>query len=91
MIGRTNFNPEFEQRFGSPYYVTHRAHLHDVLHERAQELGVSVALNQKAECIDVENGIVTFEGGEAIKADLIVAADGREYNSRQQVFSSESL
>lgn len=76
VIGRTNFNPECEQRFGSPYYVTHRAHLHDVLHERTQELGVVVELNRKAESIDAENGIVRFTCGETIDADLIVAADG---------------
>jgi flavin-dependent dehydrogenase len=65
--------------------------LHDVLHERTQELGVVVELNRKAESIDGENGIVRFECGEAVKADLIVAADGERYSSCLRIFpSSES-
>lgn len=76
VIGKARFNPELEERFGSPYYVTHRAHLHEVLHERTQELGVRVVLSQKAAEYDSEKGTVAFADGEVVKADLIVAADG---------------
>jgi salicylate hydroxylase len=75
-ISLSRLNPESEKRFGSPYYVTHRAHLHEALHERTQDLDIPVILNRKAESYDVENGTVTFMGGEIVRADLVVAADG---------------
>jgi salicylate hydroxylase len=76
IISLAKLNPESEERFGSPYYVVHRAHLHDVLHQKARELQIPIVLNQKAETLDVENGIVMFVGGMVVTADLIVAADG---------------
>jgi len=79
VISRARLNPEIEQRFGSPYYVTHRAHLHEVLYERTQELGVPVLLKQRAETYDPENGVVIFDNGETIKVDMIIAADGTTF------------
>ena len=77
VIGSANMNPTFEQRFGSPYYVIHRAHLHDVLHHRAVELGVSIHLNKRVEKYSVDEGSVSFEDGSIVNADLIIAAEGR--------------
>jgi salicylate hydroxylase len=76
-IGKASLNPESEQRFGFPYYVTHRAHLHDVLHHRAVELGVSIHLNMKVERYSVDEGSVKFEDGSIINANLVIAADGK--------------
>jgi salicylate hydroxylase len=70
-------NPESEQRFGSPYYVTHRAHLHEVLHHRAVELGVSIHLNMKVEKYGVDEGSVVFEDGSIVTANLVIAAEGK--------------
>jgi salicylate hydroxylase len=77
VIGKANLNPESEQRFGSPYYVTHRAHLHEVLHQAAVELGVPIHLQKKVVKYGVEEGSVTFEDGLVVKPDLVVAADGK--------------
>ena len=83
IIGKAKLNPEIEQRFGSPYYVTHRAHLHEVLHQGAVDLGVIVHLKKKVEDYGVEEGSVTFEDGSVVNADLVVAADGG-LNSKPQ-------
>lgn len=57
--------------------MTHRAHLHHVLHQRAVELGVEIHLNKKV--LRYEESIVAtvvFEDGLVINPDLTVAADG---------------
>ncbi|KAH8810823.1 hypothetical protein F5884DRAFT_875731 [Xylogone sp. PMI_703] len=85
IIGRANLNPESEQRFGSPYYVTHRAHLHEALHSRTQDLGVPIWLQKKVKLYNELEGSVTFEDGEVVKADLIVAADGLKSLARSEI------
>lgn len=58
-IGVTNLVPDFERDFGAPYWVVHRAHLHQALYERAVELGAKVHVNSRVKDIDFEAGKVT--------------------------------
>ncbi|KAK5263544.1 hypothetical protein LTR96_011076 [Exophiala xenobiotica] len=78
VIGNSRFNPEFSKWFGAPYYVIHRAHLHEVLHDRAVELGVPIELNWRVVKYDLDAGSLTRGDGATIHADLIVAADGKD-------------
>jgi salicylate hydroxylase len=77
IIGNSRFNPESQDLFGSPYYVTHRAHLHEILHQKAVELGVVIRLSSRVEKYDADEPSFVLVGGETVKADLVVAADGR--------------
>jgi salicylate hydroxylase len=78
VIGKARLNPESQQKYGSPYYVTHRAHLHQVLHARAVELGADIHLNKKVLKFEVaDGGDVAFEDGLVIRPDLTIAADGK--------------
>lgn len=72
-------NPLSEKKFGSPYYVTHRAHLHAMLHEAAVKLSVVTHLNRKTTRYYAEEGKVWFDNGTEIQADVVVAADGNLY------------
>ncbi|KAL5335593.1 hypothetical protein BJX70DRAFT_390532 [Aspergillus crustosus] len=83
IIGNARLNPCSEEKFGSPYYVTHRAHLHDALHERAVELGVHVKLRKKVEVYKPDEGIVRFADGEVVNSDLVIAADGLKSFARK--------
>ncbi len=76
LIAYTRIWPDFEERFGAPYFVIHRAHLHDILHRHAVKAGVNIRLSSRAVEYDVEGGSVTLDSGEIVRADLIVAADG---------------
>lgn len=75
-VGHTRVNPQFSQAFGSPYYVIHRAHLHQILHERAVELGVPIKLSAGAVKYNAEEPSFVLQDGSSVSADLIVAADG---------------
>ena len=77
VIGNARFNPEFSEWFRAPYYVIHRAHLHEVLHDRAVELGVPIELGWKVVKYDLDAGSLTRSDGSTVHADLIVAADGK--------------
>ena len=77
VIGNARDNPQSEERFGSPYYVTHRAHLHEILHLKAVELGVAIRLASRVEKYNPDEPSLVLVGGEIVRADLVVAADGR--------------
>ncbi|KAJ9602227.1 hypothetical protein H2200_013347 [Cladophialophora chaetospira] len=85
IIGDTRFNPVFSEWYGAPYYVIHRAHLHEVLHDRALELGVSIQLNWRVVKYDLDAGSLTRKDGATIHTDLIVAADGIRSPARQSL------
>ena len=76
-IGLTDVGPKFRAMFHAPYYVSHRANFHEILHARAHELGVDLKLGSKVEVYDAESPSVTLENGRILIADLIVAADGK--------------
>lgn len=76
IIGHTRYQPEFERWFGAPYYVTHRADLHRVLHDKVVELDIPINLGSSIVWYSLKEAQIGFESGEKINADLIVAADG---------------
>ncbi|OAP60201.1 hypothetical protein AYL99_05203 [Fonsecaea erecta] len=82
-IAHTRLNPEFSEWFDAPYYVIHRAHLHDILHQRAKELGVEVVLNHRVVQYDPDTPSFTKEDGTTLTADLIIGADGLKSIARR--------
>lgn len=76
VIGLTDLGPSFRSRFHAPYYVIHRANFHEVLHARAEELGVHIKLGSKVATYDAEIPSAILDDGQVLTADLIVAADG---------------
>jgi 2-polyprenyl-6-methoxyphenol hydroxylase-like FAD-dependent oxidoreductase len=72
---------DFEKRFGSPWYFSHRVDLHNELKRLAlQKLGNlrGATLNISTPVIDVdcEAGALTLQNGVVIYKDIIVGADG---------------
>lgn len=76
-IGYTKLVPEFQDNFGAPYLVVHRAHLHEALHKLVVSLGVEVQVCSKVVEYDIDGGLVKLEDGSKHQADLIIAADGK--------------
>ena len=82
VISRTRLIPEFQDNFGAPYYVAHRAHLHSALHKRALDLGVLVRTASRVDHVDEETGSLTIVDGTVYHGDLVIAADGMHHLPR---------
>lgn len=76
LIGYTALDSVFKCNFQTPYYVAHRAHLHDALYKQALRLGVIVKLGCKVVKYQ-EQGSVLLDDGSVMKGSLVVAADGK--------------
>ena len=58
--------------------VIHRADYHEVMLNEAKRLGVQIRLGCNVESLDFERTEIVVEGGERLKADVIVGADGTD-------------
>lgn len=76
VIGNTRLVPNFRQEYDAPYYVVHRAHLHDALLQQAVKLGAEVHVNSRVQSYDPSTPSITLANGSVHCADLLVAADG---------------
>lgn len=55
-----------------------RSEYQNVMYERAIELGVNIRLGCKIESINQFAPSLKLDGGEVVKADLIIGADGMD-------------
>lgn len=85
LIGYTNCVPHFQDTFGAPYYVVHRAHLHESMQRLAKELGVQVLTTSKVLDFDMDAPSLTLKDGSTFRGDLIVAADGIDSVARKTI------
>jgi 3-hydroxybenzoate 6-monooxygenase len=78
----------FEKRFGNPYAVAHRAHIHGPLLEacRSHDL-VELRTNAQVTTFDFENPLVSvlLQSGERIPAVGLIGADGVYSNVRKLI------
>jgi FAD-dependent urate hydroxylase len=76
---------ELEEKLGEPTVAIHRADLHSILLSALPESVVHLGKR----CVELKQGekdiLVTFEGGEEARADLLVGADGIHSVLRQQM------
>ena len=81
-------NAGFEQRFGNPYAVAHRAHIHGPLLDacRAHEL-IELRTDSRVAGFELEgSGVsVVLDGGRRIAAAALVGADGVYSNVRKRI------
>ena len=77
IIGYTSLGKTFVEDFEVPYYVVHRAHFHEAMHQRALELGVAIRLNSRVVEYREQMGSVELANGSIVQGDLVVAVDGR--------------
>ena len=79
---------QFEQRFGNPYAVAHRAHIHGPLLDacRAHEL-IELRTSSRVTGFELQSpGVsVGLDGGEPIAATALIGADGVFSNVRKRI------
>lgn len=65
-----------EERFGERLCSYHRVDLHSGLRELAEAAGAKIRLSTEVVDVQPEEGIVEIKGGEKVKKDFWVLADG---------------
>lgn len=82
-IGVTHLVPHFKEQFGSPYWVVHRAHLHQALVDRALALGANIEVNSHIDAVHFDNASVSTKDGKVVTGDVIVGCDGLKSVTRK--------
>ena len=84
--------PAHEARHGQPYYQIHRVDLHAALLQAVQQLDPqALQLGYRALGVqeDAHGATVTFEGGQQVRAEVLIGADGIKSVLRQHVVDAE--
>ncbi|KAH8795344.1 hypothetical protein BGZ57DRAFT_780583 [Hyaloscypha finlandica] len=85
VLSDTRYSDDVEEKLGAPLWQIHRADLHDVLLAKAREIGVKILMGAKVERFDWDAPSALMEGGTAVKADVILVADGYRSSARGEM------
>ncbi|ODM14402.1 hypothetical protein SI65_10137 [Aspergillus cristatus] len=88
LVGHTDI-PVVEKALGRPWWLVHRAHLHDGLAVVAKRLGAVIHINSRVVSLDYQaGGEVTLktQKGDTYQFDLCVGADGVNSIVRRTLF-----
>lgn len=89
ILSRTeDWNVEMKRKYDAPFWDLHRVDVQRTLAERAKELGVVIRLGARADDIDFDSATLTLVGGETIRNDLLVGADGIWSKCRQRFLAA---
>ena len=91
LLHRLPLGEQHEQRHGAPYFQIHRSDLHGALLDAVRSLGGAITLGARALRIDedADAATVLFDGGTAVRAELIVGADGIKSAVRHHVLGPD--
>jgi len=87
--GHTQIIPNIKRDLGYPWWVVHRAHLHDGLVKIAERHGANLFINSRVIDIDYETSErvkVTTKGGNEYTFDLLIGSDGVNSVVRETLF-----
>ncbi|QRV80216.1 FAD-binding domain protein [Ceratobasidium sp. AG-Ba] len=87
-VGYSTWGSKMERDHGSPYYHVHRADLHRMIYELAQDAGVIIRLSSQVQSINPSRPALLLASGEVINCDLIVGADGVKSKIREVVIGA---
>ncbi|KAF2715540.1 FAD/NAD(P)-binding domain-containing protein [Pleomassaria siparia CBS 279.74] len=79
-----------EEEFGERICAYHRVDLHGGLRECAEKSGVKINLGKEVVRVDAEKGEFEIKGGEVVRNDLVVLADGCHTNFLAQITGEDT-
>jgi 6-hydroxynicotinate 3-monooxygenase len=85
-IYEIKFDEASERRFGGPYLNVHRGDLHAIL-DKGMKPGTVTFSHKLIEISEDIDGLsLDFENGSAVKADIVIGADGLNSKVRESIF-----
>lgn len=90
LVFRIEGGKNMVEKFGDKWMVIARPDYHQVLWDAAKDAGVELRLGAEVGGIDFDTTSARLKGGEIVKADVIVGADGLWSHSRDQLLGTES-
>jgi salicylate hydroxylase len=87
-VGYTRMMPNVRKELGYPWWLVHRAHLHQGLVDIARKEGAELVINARVNKIDYSGDTVkvTTEAGGAWECDLLIGSDGLNSTVRRTLF-----
>lgn len=77
ILQRIPLGARFEQRFGAPYRVAHRADLQNALLESVRSKpGIKLQNNAEVTNVSIAETTLSLKSGKSLKGEAIIAADG---------------
>ncbi|KAK5065096.1 hypothetical protein LTR84_000932 [Exophiala bonariae] len=85
VLGRTALHPHLSEKYGSPYWLIHRADYQRILYDEAIALGARVILATSVASVDPDKPSIITTNGTEYLGDVIVGADGIRSKVREFV------
>ncbi|PSS13356.1 hypothetical protein M430DRAFT_77120, partial [Amorphotheca resinae ATCC 22711] len=88
-VGYTKMMPNIRRDLKYPWWVVHRAHLHEGLVKIAEKNGAKLLINSRVEHIDFQDGkkvTVTTQAGKKHTFDFLIGSDGVNSVVRKTLF-----
>jgi salicylate hydroxylase len=79
------------EEHGAPYYLVHRADLHEGLLTAARRAGVKIHNSERVVSYDFDAPSATTLDGKVWKADLVICADGKPNSLLLSLFANPSI
>lgn len=91
VLGTTPLHPHLSEKYGSPYWLIHRADFQALLFDAAKALGVEIRLGCYVESIDVSGPTVKLATGETLTGDVVIGADGIRSRTREAILGAKNV
>jgi salicylate hydroxylase len=76
VLAKVDQGAKYVARYGSPYWLLHRADYQRVLVQAAVDAGTTVRFGARVTSVAEDGSSVTLENGETLAGDLIIGCDG---------------
>ncbi|KAF7856933.1 hypothetical protein EAF04_009693 [Stromatinia cepivora] len=90
ILSSTNVSPDFRDIYKTPYFITHRAELQNVLFREATKPGAAANFGVRLQKINFETSMLEFTDGTTTHAfDVIFGADGEKSFCRESLLGGD--
>jgi salicylate hydroxylase len=91
LLGTTPLHPLLSGKYGSPYWLIHRADFQAILFDAAKAVGVDIRLGCYVVSVDVSGPRAMLASGETLQGDVVIGADGIRSPTRKALLGPRNV